>query len=142
MTGELPAYVVYRYVENEYQEPQITMEQSASGDWGTADIVLADVTRLSYKVTVTNPNDTPVSVSVEDDVPEGLEVIEATVNNEGTVDRQTVHWDVTLDPLSSVELSFTCQLTAFDPASLVNSAWIMDGDEASIKSNDVTVTIP
>ena len=118
------------------------MEQSASGDWGTADIVLADVTRLSYKVTVTNPNDTPVSVSVEDDVPEGLEVIEATVNNEGTVDGQTVHWDVTLDPLSSVELSFTCQLTAFDPASLVNIAWIMDGDEASIKSNDVTVTIP
>ena len=142
VTGELPAYVVYRYVENEYQEPQITMEQSASGDWGTADIVLADVTRLSYKVTVTNPNDTPVSVSVEDDVPEGLEVIEATVNNEGTVDGQTVRWDATLDPLSSVELSFTCQLTAFDPASLVNSAWIMDGDEASIKSNDVTVTIP
>lgn len=142
VTGELPAYVVYRYVENEYQEPQITMEQSASGDWGTADIVLADVTRLSYKVTVTNPNDTPVDISVEDDVPEGLEVIEATVSNEGTVDGQTVRWDITMDPLSSTELSFTCQLTAFEPDSLVNNAWTMNGSEAVTKSNDVTVTIP
>lgn len=140
--GELPAYVVYRYVEKEIQAPSITMEQSITGDWSTDDILLGTGALLSYKITVTNPNDTNLDVVVTDTIPEGLDVMTSSMLEGYTLTDGTLGWELTLEPNSVTELSFTCQVTVEETSEITNSAWVMENDEAVSGSNSVTVHIP
>ena len=140
VTGSFPASVVYRYEENEIQMPQIAMEQSVSGDWLTSDIMLNTGALLSYKITVTNLNDTPMNVTVTDILPDGLNPVTSSFVD-ATLDGQTVNWDVTVDPFASTELSFTCEVTTTDSGTIENRAQVLINEETVSDSNTVTANI-
>lgn len=142
VTGKFPASVTYRYKEKEKLAPQIIMEQSVSGDWSMSEILLGTGTLLSYKITVTNPNDVPVDVRVEDRPPEELEVMTSSLLGGGVQNGQILNWNLTLDPYSVAELSFTCQVTTEETAVLENNARVIVNDETVTSSNSVKVTIP
>lgn len=140
--GQFPAYVVYRYEKNEVVTPQIIMEQSVSGDWGTSDITALKGSLISYKITVTNSNEIPVDVCVSDDIPEGISVMETSLPDGGELNENELTWNLTLDPGSVKELYFTGQVTAEEACEIANKAWIMIGEEAVCDSNTVKIIIP
>ena len=140
-SGEFPAYVVYRYERNKQEMPQVTVEQSVTGDWDTQDIVLGTDALISYKVVVTNPNDVSMDVGVDDMFAEGLTVMESSVTDSGIQDGQKIHWDVSLDPYSTVELSFTAQVTATESMEFDNHAQVIVNNDMT-DSNTVRAFIP
>lgn len=140
--GTFPAYIVYQYEENALQAPKITIEQSVSGDWGTEDILLNTGALLSYKITVENPNDVPLSMTVEDPLPEGMEIVKAFLLNDGELNGNVMTWDITLDGKSVTEMSFTCEVTKEGPYDINNSAWVIIDGEAVSSSTSITAKIP
>lgn len=142
VTGQFPAYVVYRYEVNEILDPSIAIEQSVSGDWGTDTIVLGAGALLSYKISVTNPNDMPIDVMVEDTVPEGLEIMTTSLLDGYQLDGQTLSWNLSLEPNSVTELSFTCQVITEGSNEFNNTAWILKNDEEIASSITVMASMP
>ncbi len=142
VTGQFPAYVIYRYVENEVVNPSVLLEQSVTGDWGQDEILLGSGALLSYKITVTNPNDVPMDITVEDQVPEGLTIMQGSIGDMGLVNGQMIHWNIRIDGGKSVELSFTCQASGEGPAEYENSVRLMNGTEVMAESNTVKSKLP
>lgn len=142
VSGQFPAHVIYRYEEKEIQSPRIAIEQSVGDEWGTQEISLGVGTLISYKLIVSNPNDTPMNITVEDNIPEGLTVMPSSLSDDAELMDQTLRIQRMLAPDSIIELSFTCQVTADESCELKNSAWIMIQDEAVKESNIVTAIIP
>lgn len=142
VTGEFPAYVVYRYEENEKRPPQIALEQSVSGDWGTSNIVLGTGALLSYRVTVTNQNDTPLDLVVEEKLPEGVDVLSDSLPEGSEVNGLTVRIPISIGAWSVAEQSFTCQVTASNACELQNQVRILMDEEPAVESNVVTAVIP
>ena len=95
---------------------------------------------LSYKITVTNLNDTPMNVTVTDILPDGLNPVTSSFVD-ATLDGQTVNWDVTVDPFASTELSFTCEVTTTDSGTIENRAQVLINEETVSDSNTVTANI-
>ena len=118
------------------------MEQSVGDEWTTQEISLGAGTLISYKMIVSNPNDTPMHITVEDNIPEGLTVMPSSLSDDAELMDQTLRIQRMLAPDSITELSFTCQVTADESCELKNSAWIMIQDEAVKESNIVTAIIP
>lgn len=141
-SGTLPARVTCRYEANETIDPGITMEQSVGGDWTRSGIVLGTGTLLSYRIKVTNPNDTPLGVTVTDTLPEGLTVVGSSLTDGCVEDGQELEWDLTLEPGSVKELSFTCQVDAEGTCTMENDAWVLLDNELVENAGALTVTIP
>lgn len=142
VTGRCPAYVAYRYKENAKQPVQVLLEQSVDDDWGTSDIMLGSGALISYKITVTNLNDTAVDISVEDMIPDGLSVMQDSLPEDGSVNGNILKWSHKLDAGSKAELSFTCQVSGEEIHEMSNSVHVVMNDEEPVDSNTVTVTVP
>lgn len=138
-SGSFPAYVIYRYEQNEEQPLQVFLEQSVSGDWGVDEIALKEGALLSYRISVTNPNAVPMAASIEDTLPEGLEILESSVAD-GVVNGQNIRWEMMVEPGKTAEAAFTCKVISGDELS--NTAVLMDGLEPKQASNTVTAILP
>lgn len=141
VTGTVPGYAVYRYEKEDDRAIEVSMEQSASGDWGREDIEVHQGSLISYRITVTNPNPSAVEATVEDALPDGLEILPGSVTD-GAVDGQRITWDVAVDGESSVELAFTCRVTAGNPVRLTNMPVLIDGSGPRQVGNTVTAIVP
>ena len=140
LSGLFSAAAVYRYEANERQMPQISLQQSVSGDWTDADIVLGTGALLSYNIMVTNPNDVPVSCRVTDVLPEGLRLVTSSLPAESTADGQTLSFDLELEPYMNQELSFTCEVTGED--GIFSNTAVLLWEEQESAGNTVTARIP
>jgi len=141
VTGTADARVAYRYEKASSDVPQITMEQSASGDWGISDITLEHGSLVSYNVIVKNPGSEAVSIVAADTVPEGLEIVKSSLLDERDLDGDVVSRPVTLEAGSSVELSFTCRVTADGPCEIKNNARILMDGKTIGESNTVNINV-
>lgn len=136
------AHAEIQYLEDELSGPDVGIQQSVTGDWGTADILLGTGSLLSYRITATNPNDVPMDVILEDTVPDGLEILSMFLPEGSTREGNTIRWEVTLNGNGSAELSFTCQVTAAGPAEFTNTAWAVTSDGAEYSSRTVKAEVP
>lgn len=109
VTGSFPAYVGYVYEPNEVQDLWVTMEQSAGDVWSDEDIVIHKDDRIYYKITVTNPNEIPVELSVTDEIPEGIAVDESSLTEDCGLYGQILKWETIVGARETVEMTFTCQ---------------------------------
>lgn len=137
--GTVPAYVIYRYEENEAQPLQVSLSQSVSGDWTADGITLEEGALLSYRIRVANPNGSPRTVTVEDVLPEGLEVLESSVSD-GTVDGQRILWEASVGAGKTAEFAFTCRVPE-GTAEFKNTASVAC-DDGTVASNTVKASKP
>lgn len=130
--GELPAYVIYRFEKEEEKPLEIELEHSVSGDWSSDELTVGDGALVSYKISVTNPNETTMDACIEDVLPEQLSV---TNEQDGIVNGQSIKWDVSVEPGQTVEMSFTCKVQG--AGTIENKASVNESD-----SNVITLNIP
>lgn len=142
VTGRCPAYVAYRYKENTKQPVQVLLEQSVDDDWDTSDIMLGSGALVSYRISVTNPNDTAIDISVEDKIPDGISVMQDSLSDGGSVNGNVLKWNQKLDADSTAELLFTCQVMGEETQEICNSVQVVMNEEEPVDSNTVIVIIP
>lgn len=130
--GELPAYVIYRFEKEEEKALDVRLEQSVSGDWSDEDLTVGEGALVSYKISVTNPNETKADVTIEDILPDSLVI---TNGQDGIINGQAIRWDASIEPLQTIEVSFTCK--TYGSGTTENKA-LANG----IESNTVALNMP
>lgn len=140
--GDSALNIIYRYAEDEKKYPDIVLEQSVNSNWSSERISLDVPSLLSYRITVTNPNDTVMTAVIEDTVPEGLEIVPSSLMEGTRQDGQTISWDVVIEPYQTMELFFSCQVTSEEIKEFNNTAWIIEDEYTVCSSTTVTAVIP
>lgn len=101
---------------------------------------------IGYDITV-EPNVTPedLTYTVTDTVPDGLSIDEASVTGDGTVDGQTISWEVDLPTQAGAAGSYEASTPADDPQCAAWSGFVdlagagvgfsqLDGDSAAVNA--------
>lgn len=119
----------------------ISKEQSVNGGDRTDELLyVVSGDEITYYITITNDSDVVVSdVSVMDEIPEGLELVEESISHSHTLNGNVIIWEPgDLKPGESITVSFTCKVSdVTEETHWFNKAKGTFGGTIDFESNEV-----